>query len=129
MVKQKTKQIDFLKKNKQIGIIFIQSTRNNTIVTLTDLQGNTKSWVSSGSIGFKNSRKSTSYAAQATAEKLVISAINLGFFSVKIIMKGLGYGKQSAVRAIYKSGLKITNIEDRTPLPHNGCRPPKKRRV
>jgi small subunit ribosomal protein S11 len=129
MAKQKVKQIDFLKKNKQIGIIYVQSTRNNTIITLTDLEGNTKSWVSSGSIGFKNSRKSTSYAAQAATEKLVMNAIHLGFISVTIIMKGLGHGKQNSVRAIYKSSLKVTKIEDRTSIPHNGCRPPKKRRV
>jgi small subunit ribosomal protein S11 len=96
---------------------------------LTDLKGNTKSWISSGSVGFKNSRKSTSYAAQAATEKLVTNAIELGFTSVTVKMKGLGYGKQSSIRAIYKSGLKITRIEDRTSIPHNGCRLPKKRRV
>lgn len=124
-----TKQFDVLKKKKQTGIIYVQSTRNNTIVTLTDLEGNTKSWASAGAIGFKNSKKSTSYAAQAVTEKLVTSAINLGFITVRVIMKGLGYGKQSSVRAIYKSGLKVTKIEDQTCIPHNGCRAPKKRRV
>ena len=126
---KKTKNIDFLKKNKQTGIIHIQSTRNNTILTLTDSQGNTKFWISAGSIGFKNSRKSTTYAAQAAAEKLTISALKLGFFSVIVKMKGLGHGKQNSIRTISKSGLKIMKIEDRTPIPHNGCRPPKKRRV
>ena len=129
MSKQKIKEIDFLKKKKQLGIISIQSTRNNTILTLTDLKGNTKSWTSSGSVGFKNSRKSTPYAAQAATEKLVINAINLGFSSVIIKMKGLGRGKQHAVRAISKSELKITKIEERSPISHNGCRPSKKRRI
>ncbi len=129
MVKQKRKQLDFLKKNKQLGYIYIQSTRNNTIITLTDSSGNTKNCVSAGSIGFKNSRKSTSYAAQAATEKLILNTFQLGFNSIIVIMKGLGYGKQSSVRAIYKSGLKVIKIEDRTSLPHNGCRPSKKRRI
>jgi small subunit ribosomal protein S11 len=120
---------DVLKKKKQVGIFYIQSTQNNTIITLTDINGNTICWVSSGSIGFKNSRKSTAYAAQAATEKLVLNALLLGFVSVRIIMNGPGYGKQSAVRAIYKSGLQVTKITDRTPIPHNGCRLVKKRRV
>lgn len=119
----------FLKKLYQKGIIHIQSSRNNTIITLTDLQGNTKYWTSAGSIGFKNSRKSTTYSAQAAAEILASKALNLGFYSVIVKIKGLGYGKESAIRALYKSKLVITKIIEMTPIAHNGCRAPKKRRV
>ncbi len=119
----------FLKKANQKGIIHIQSTKNNTIFTLTDLQGECKFWSSAGNIGFKNSRKSTSYAAQAVAELVATKALNLGFDSVIIKLKGLGYGKLSALRALYKSKLNITQIIELTPIAHNGCRPPKKRRV
>lgn len=129
MAKQKTKQVDFLKKKKQFGIIYIQSTKNNTIITLTDSKGNTKNWISAGSAGFKNSRKSTTYAAQAATEQLVANARQLGYKYVNIIMKGLGRGKQNAVRAVYKSGLKVKRIEERTPISFNGCRPPRKRRT
>nr|YP_010248088.1 30S ribosomal protein S11 [Micractinium variabile]AGZ19416.1 30S ribosomal protein S11 [Chlorella sp. ArM0029B]QTK15939.1 30S ribosomal protein S11 [Micractinium variabile] len=119
----------FLKKTNEKGIIHIQSTRNNTIITLTDLQGNCKFWSSAGNIGFKNSRKSTSYAAQAVAEMVATKALNLGFDSVMIKIKGLGYGKFSAIRALSKSKLSVTKIIELTPIAHNGCRPPKKRRV
>lgn len=119
----------FLKKTNEKGIIHVQSTRNNTILTLTDLQGNCKCWSSAGNIGFKNSRKSTSYAAQAVAEKLASQALNLGFDSVIVKVKGLGYGKLSAIRALSKSKLNVTKIIELTPIPHNGCRPPKKRRI
>jgi small subunit ribosomal protein S11 len=119
----------FLKKLYQKGIVHIQSTRNNTIITLTDLQGNTKFWTSTGNLGFKNSRKSTTYAAQAAAELLASKALNLGFYSIAVKIKGLGYGKESSVRALYKSKLVITKISEITPIPHNGCRAPKKRRV
>nr|QGT76926.1 30S ribosomal protein S11 [Micractinium pusillum] len=119
----------FLKKTNEKGIIHIQSTRNNTILTLTDLQGNCKFWSSAGNIGFKNSRKSTSYAAQAVAEKVASQAFHLGFDSVIVKIKGLGYGKLSAIRALHKSKLSITQIIEVTPISHNGCRPPKKRRV
>jgi small subunit ribosomal protein S11 len=119
----------FLKKVYQRGIIHIQSTKNNIIITLTDLQGNTKFWTSAGHLGFKNSRKSTTYASQAAAENLANQAIELGFFSVIIKLKGLGYGKDSAVRALYKSKLTLSKIIEITSLPHNGCRPPKKRRI
>lgn len=129
IILKKKKEVDFLKKSRQIGVIHIQSTRNNTLITLTDSQGNTKYWTSAGSIGFKNSRKSTKYAAQAAAEKIISTAFKFKFFSVIIKMKGLGRGKQKSVRVLCKSGLKILKIEDRTPIPHNGCRPPKKRRV
>lgn len=119
----------FLKNIQQKGIIHIQSTKNNTLLTLTDFQGNTKFWTSAGTLGFKNSRKSTTYAAQAAAEELAKKALVLGFSSVVVKMKGLGYGKESTVRALYKSRLIITQLIEQTPVPHNGCRPPKKRRV
>jgi small subunit ribosomal protein S11 len=119
----------FLKNIKQKGIVHIQSTKNNTLITLTDLEGNTKFWTSAGSLGFKNSRKSTTYAAQAAAEELANKALNLGFSSVIVKIKGLGYGKETTVRALYKSRLIITKLIEQTPIPHNGCRPPKKRRV
>ena len=118
-----------LKKHVQKGIIYVQSTRNNTIITLTDTQGITKFWTSAGCLGFKNSRKSTTYAAQAAAEKLTNKALSLGFNSVIVKIKGLGYGKETSVRAIHKSKLMITKIIEKTPIPHNGCRLPKKRRV
>ena len=119
----------FLKKTNQKGIIHIQSTKNNTILTLTDLQGDCKFWSSAGNIGFKNSRKSTSYAAQAVAELVATKTLNLGFDSVIVKIKGLGYGKLSAIRALYKSKLNVTQIIELTPIAHNGCRSPKKRRV
>ena len=119
----------FLKKFNEKGIVHIQSTRNNTIITLTDLQGNTKFRSSAGNIGFKNSRKSTKYAAQAVAEKVAIKALQLGFDSLVLKVQGLGYGKLTAIRALSKSKLIITQIIERTPIAHNGCRPPKKRRV
>ena len=119
----------FLKKSNEKGIIHIQSTRNNTILTLTDFSGNTKFWSSAGNIGFKNSRKSTSYAAQAVAELVATKALNLGFDAVVLKIKGLGYGKLTAIRALCKSKLNVTQIIERTPIAHNGCRSPKKRRV
>jgi small subunit ribosomal protein S11 len=119
----------FLKKSNEKGIIHIQSTKNNTIITLTDLQGNIKLWSSAGNLGFKNSRKSTSYAAQAVAEMVANKAYNLGFHSIIIKIKGLGYGKLTAIRAFSKSKLNVTRIIESTTKAHNGCRPPKKRRV
>jgi small subunit ribosomal protein S11 len=119
----------FLKNVQQKGIIHIQSSKNNTIITLTDLAGNTKFWVSAGTLGFKNSRKSTTYAAQAAAEEVADKSLQLGFFSVIVKIKGLGFGKESTIRALYKSRLIITKLVEQTPISHNGCRPPKKRRV
>lgn len=119
----------FLKQSIEKGIVHIQSTSNNTIITLTDLQGHTKFWASGGNIGFKNSRKSTKYAAQAVAEKVALKAFQLGFDSVILKVQGLGYGKLTAIRAFSKSRLSVTQIIERTPLAHNGCRPPKKRRI
>ena len=119
----------FLKKSNQKGILFIQSTQNNTIITLTDMEGNLKFWSSAGNLGFKNSRKSTSYAAQAVAENVAIKALNLGFNSIVLKIKGLGYGKLTAIKAISKSKLNILKIIELTTIAHNGCRPPKKRRI
>lgn len=127
--KKQNKNKKLYTQNKYIGIIYIQTTKNNTLLTLTDLKGNTKYWTSCGSVGFKNSRKSTTYAAQIAAENLSHKALHLGFFNVNIKLKGLGFGKESTVRAIYKSGLVISKIEDITSLAHNGCRSAKKRRV
>jgi len=119
----------FFKKVDQKGIIYIVSTKNNTLITLTDLQGNTKFSTSAGALGFKNSRKSTTYAAQAAAEQVALKALNMGFNSVIIKIKGLGYGKESSLRTLFKSRLLITKIMERTPISHNGCRSSKKRRI
>jgi small subunit ribosomal protein S11 len=119
----------FLKNLQQKGIIHVYSSKNNTLITLTDLQGNTKLWTSAGTLGFKNSRKSTTYAAQTAADDLATRALILGFCSVIVKIKGLGYGKDSTVRALYKSKLVITKLIEQTPISHNGCRPPKKRRI
>ena len=119
----------FLKKVNQKGLIYILSTKNNTIITLTDLEGNTKFATSAGSLGFKNSRKSTTYAAQAAAEQVAFKAFTLGFQSVEVKVKGLGYGKESSLRTLFKSRLSITKIYEQTSVSHNGCRQPKKRRI
>ena len=119
----------FLKKVNQKGLIYILSTKNNTIITLTDLEGNTKFATSAGSLGFKNSRKSTTYAAQAAAEQVALKAFTLGFQSVEVKVKGLGYGKESSLRTLFKSRLLITKIYEQTSVSHNGCRQPKKRRI
>jgi small subunit ribosomal protein S11 len=114
---------------KKHAIAHIQSTLTNTIITITDLQGNTKTWSSSGNVGFKGSRRSTNYAAQATADHVARAAIQLGVKSVEVKIKGLSFGKESALRGLLTGGLLITKISDITPIPHNGCRPKKKRRV
>lgn len=111
------------------GVAHIQSTFNNTIVTITDVKGDTLSWASSGSSGFKGARKSTPFAAQTAAEKASVVAVSLGLKKVDIVVKGQGSGRETAIRAIQGSGLEITSIKDITPVPHNGCRPPKRRRV
>jgi small subunit ribosomal protein S11 len=111
------------------GIVHIQSTFNNTIVTVTNLKGDTISWASAGSSGFKGARKSTPFAAQTAAEKASIEALNSGLKNVEILVKGQGSGRETAIRAIETAGFEILSIEDITSLPHNGCRPPKKRRV
>ncbi len=118
-----------VKKNVATGIAHIQSTFNNTVVTITDINGNVVSWSSAGSRGFKGSRKSTPFAAQVAAEKAGVAAQEHGVKNVEVRVGGPGPGRESAVRALNTCGLKITSIEDVTPIPHNGCRPPKKRRV
>jgi small subunit ribosomal protein S11 len=115
--------------SQKSGIIHIQSTTNNTLISLTDLKGNTQFFVSAGSLGFKNSRKSTVYAAGAAAEALATRALAGGYQNVSVKVKGLGYGKKSAIRGLEKSNLVIKQIVEATPITHNGCRPPKKRRV
>ena len=111
------------------GIVHIQSTFNNTIVTITNRNGDTVSWASAGSSGFKGARKSTPFAAQTAAEKAALQAANIGIKSVDIFVKGQGSGRETAIRAIEGAGLNITSIKDITAAPHNGCRPPKRRRV
>ena len=113
----------------RLGKVYISSTKNNTILTLIDTNGNTKGWSCSGSLGFKNARKSTTYAAQAAAERVVKKAQILGYTHLRLLVKGLGRGKQSCLRALSKSGLKIISLEDQTGIPYNGCRGSKKRRV
>lgn len=117
------------RKQVQIGIVHVQSSFNNTIVTITDVSGNTLSWSSSGSRGFKGSRKSTPFAAQLAAEDAVRRAMEYGLKTVSVFVKGPGAGRESALRAIAQTGLRVTLIRDMTPIPHNGCRPPKRRRV
>jgi small subunit ribosomal protein S11 len=111
------------------GIVHIQSTFNNTIVTITNLTGDTISWASAGSSGFKGARKSTPFAAQTAAEKAALEALNTGMKSVEILVKGQGSGRETAIRAIEGAGFNISSIQDITSVPHNGCRPPKRRRV
>jgi small subunit ribosomal protein S11 len=118
-----------VRKNIQSGIAHIQSTFNNTIVTISDLQGNVISWSSSGSKGFKGSRKSTPFAAQLAAEDAACRAMEHGMNSIKVCVKGPGSGREAALRALSAAGLRVTLIRDVTPVPHNGCRPPKRRRV
>ena len=111
------------------GIVHIQSTFNNTIITITNLTGNTISWASAGSSGFKGARKSTPFAAQTAAEKAALEALSTGMKTVEILVKGQGSGRETAIRAIESAGFEISSIQDITSVPHNGCRPPKRRRV
>jgi len=115
--------------NITVGIAHIKATFNNTHITVTDNLGNVLVWEKAGTSGFKGSRKSTAYAATLAAEKAAIEVINLGLNSVDVRVKGPGAGRESAIRALAAAGLQITSIKDVTPLPHNGCRPPKRRRV
>jgi len=111
------------------GVVHINSTFNNTIITITDLKGNAISWSSSGSTGFKGSRKGTPFAAQTASEAATLIALSLGLRTVSILVKGQGLGRETAIRAVQNAGLEVTSITDITSVPHNGCRPPKKRRV
>ncbi len=117
------------KKNIPVGVAHIQATFNNTIVTITDAQGNTLSWASAGGQGFKGSRKSTPFAAQMAAETAARKAMEHGMRSVEVRVKGPGSGREAAIRALQATGFQINIIRDVTPIPHNGCRPPKRRRV
>ncbi len=117
------------RKNIEKGAAHISSTFNNTIVTITDVNGNTISWASAGEMGFRGSRKSTPYAAQTAAETAAKAATEHGLKSVEVFVKGPGQGRESAIRALETAGLSVTMIKDVTPIPHNGCRPPKRRRV
>lgn len=111
------------------GLVFVHSTFNNTIVTITDIYGNVISWASAGKVGFKGSRKSTPFASQVSAENAARTAMDLGLVRVEVLIKGPGAGREAAVRSLQAAGLEITAIRDVTPIPHNGCRPPKRRRV
>ena len=117
------------RKNIERGAVHIQSTFNNTIVTISDTQGNTVSWASAGEMGFRGSRKSTPFAAQTAAETAAKLAMEHGMKTVEVFVKGPGQGREAAIRALQTAGLEVTMIKDVTPIPHNGCRPPKRRRV
>ena len=111
------------------GIAHLQASFNNTIITITDMDGNTISWASAGTVGFKGSRKSTPFAAQVAAENSAREAVNMGLKLVEVWVKGPGAGREAAIRSLQAAGLEISAIKDVTPIPHNGCRPPKRRRV
>lgn len=118
-----------VKKNVQTGVAHVQSTFNNTVITITDSVGNTLAWATAGQQGFKGSRKSTPFAAQVAAEKCAKRAMEHGLRSIGVYVKGPGAGRESALRSLQAAGLRITMIRDVTPIPHNGCRSPKRRRV
>ena len=117
------------RKNIEKGAAHISSTFNNTIVTISDVYGNTLSWASAGEMGFRGSRKSTPFAAQSAAETAAKAAMEHGLKTVEVFVKGPGQGRESAIRALQTAGLEVSMIKDVTPIPHNGCRPPKRRRV
>lgn len=117
-----------VKKNVPSGVVHIEASYNNTIVTVTDLEGNALCWASSGTQGIKGSKKSTPYAAGKSAEIAGNKAVEMGMKEVEVVVKGLGAGREMAIRSLQATGLKVTKITDETPIPHNGCRPPKKRR-
>jgi small subunit ribosomal protein S11 len=116
-------------KNVTHGVAHIKSSFNNTIITFTDQEGNTLSWASAGNVGFKGSRKSTPFAAQMAAEQAARKAMEHGVRRVDVVVRGPGSGRETAIRSITQTGIEITGIKDVTPVPHNGCRPPKRRRV
>jgi len=117
------------RKNVEHGVAHIKSSFNNTIITITDLQGNNISWSSAGTVGFKGSRKSTPFAAQLAAEAAARAAMDHGMRQVEVFVKGPGSGREAAIRSLQAAGLEVNLIKDVTPIPHNGCRPPKRRRV
>ena len=118
-----------VKRNVPSGVAHVQATFNNTIITITDVNGDVVSWATAGGKGFKGSRKSTPFAAQVAAEDAARKAMDAGMRSVAVLVKGPGAGRESAVRALAATGMKVTLLKDVTPIPHNGCRPPKRRRV
>ena len=129
MAKPSTRTRKKVKKNVVDGVVHVHASFNNTIITITDRQGNALSWASSGGSGFRGSRKSTPFAAQVAAQRAGEAAQEFGVKNVEVRVKGPGPGRESSVRALNAIGMKVTNITDVTPIPHNGCRPPKRRRV
>lgn|SRR5690625_1284380 len=129
MARKTTTRKRRVKKTFDSGIAHIHSTFNNTIVTITDTQGNAVGWSSAGALGFKGSRKSTPFAAQMAAEAAAKSALETGMKNLEVTVKGPGAGREAAIRSLQAAGLEVTAIRDVTPVPHNGCRPPKRRRV
>ena len=130
--KASSKKKSFKKKEKRVvhsGLVHVQATFNNTIVTISDLEGNTIAWSSAGSLGFRGSRKGTPFAAQVAAEAAARKAAELGMRQVQVYVKGPGAGRESALRSLQAAGFAVSIIKDVTPIPHNGCRPPKRRRV
>jgi small subunit ribosomal protein S11 len=117
------------RKNIEHGVAHIRSTFNNTIITITDIRGNAISWASSGGLGFRGSRKSTPFAAQTAAEQAAKAAMEHGLKKIEVFVKGPGAGREAAIRSLQATGLEVNSIKDVTPIPHNGCRPPKRRRV
>ncbi|MBQ7986754.1 MAG: 30S ribosomal protein S11 [Clostridia bacterium] len=128
-VAKRTTRAKRVKKNIEKGAAHIRSTFNNTIVTITDVNGNALSWASAGGLGFRGSKKSTPFAAQTAAETAAKAAMEHGLKTVEVYVKGPGAGREAAIRALQAAGLEVTMIKDVTPIPHNGCRPPKRRRV
>lgn len=129
MVAKKVSRKRRIKKNIEVGIAHIHSTFNNTIIMITDVHGNAISWSSAGSLGFKGSKKATPFAAQMAAEAATKVAMEHGLKTVEVTVKGPGSGREAAIRSLQATGLEVTAIRDVTPVPHNGCRPPKRRRV
>jgi small subunit ribosomal protein S11 len=129
MAKRSTRPKRKERKNVDKGIAHIQSTFNNTIITITDVRGNVISWSTAGNVGFKGSRKSTPFAAQMAAEEAAKVAIDQGMKEIEVFVKGPGSGREAAIRSLQAAGLEVNLIKDVTPIPHNGCRPPKRRRV
>lgn len=129
MAKTQTRVRKKVKKNVVDGVVHIHASFNNTIVTITDRQGNALAWATAGGCGFRGSRKSTPFAAQVASEKVGNIVKEMGMKNLEVLVKGPGPGRESAIRALNSQGFKVTNISDVTPIPHNGCRPPKRRRV
>lgn len=129
MARNKSTRRRRVRKKVENGLAHIHSTFNNTIVSISDMQGNTVGWNSAGALGFRGSRKSTPYAAQMAAEAVAKTALEMGMKTIEVSVKGPGAGREAAIRSLQAAGLDITAIRDVTPVPHNGCRPPKRRRV